>query len=97
MVDCSHGKDVFGDTSGQGRGSRIRLPPPRQPLPHGGDSPIDTVPREETTTSRSHLIIPEIRFLSPCTAIRTIAMHCPPPLEGAGGGLDERPGGGGSL
>jgi len=76
VVDCSHGKDVFGDTSGQGRGSRIRLPPPRQPLPHGGDSPIDTVPREETTTSRSHLILPEILFpprarlsgLSPCTA-----------------------------
>ncbi len=64
------------DTGDRGGGSRIRLPPPRQPLPHGGDSPIDTVPREETTTSRSHLIIPEILFpprarlsgLSPDTA-----------------------------
>ncbi len=64
------------DTGDRGGGSRIRLPPPRQPLPHGGDSPIDTVPREETTTSRSHLTLPEILFpprarlsgLSPCTA-----------------------------
>ncbi len=53
------------DTGDRGGGSRIRLPPPRQPLPQGGDSPIDTVPREETTTSRSHLILPEIRFPSP--------------------------------
>ncbi len=41
--------------------------------------------------------LPEDPVSSPCTAIRTIAMHCPPPLEGAGGGLDERPGGGGGL
>jgi hypothetical protein len=77
-------KTVPGDTSGQGRG--MFHPRPGEPLPTGGgDSPIDTVPREETTTSRSHLILPEILFpprarlsgLSPCTTR---------PLEGAGGG-----------
>jgi len=84
VVDCSHGKDVFGDTSGQGRGSRIRLPPPRQPLPHGGDSPIDTVPREETTTSRSHLILPEILFPSPVHGYPGYRHALPAPSGGGG-------------
>ena len=60
-------------------------PLPVSPSPTGR-YPIDTVPREETTTSRSHLILPEILFpprarlsgLSPCTAR--------PLSQGAGGG-----------
>ena len=47
-------------------------PPPRQPLPHGGRFPIDTVSGEETTTSRSHLTLPEILSPPPDTAIGPI-------------------------
>jgi len=68
----------------QGRG--VFHPPPRQPLPPRGRFPIDTVSGEETTTSRSHLTLPEIRSPSPGTAIGAIATHCPPPRKGAGGG-----------
>jgi len=64
-VGVSHEYRSTRDTGDRGGGSRIRLPPPPQPPPPGGDSPIDTVSREETTTSRSHLILPEIRFPFP--------------------------------
>jgi hypothetical protein len=77
-------KDVQPETQRQGRGCSTPLPV--EPPPPGGDSPIDALPREETTTSRSHLTLPEIRFPSPVHGIRTIATHCPPPRKGAGGG-----------
>ena len=45
----------------------------------------DTVPREETTTSRSHLILPENPVSVPRARLSgAIAMHCPPPLAGGG-------------
>ena len=53
------------ETQETGEGGAVSASPlPVSPSPRG-DSPIDTVPREETTTSRSHLILPEIRFPSP--------------------------------
>ncbi len=67
----------------------------RQPLPHGGDSPIDTVPREETTTSRSHLILPEIRFPSPVHGYPDYRHALPAPSGGGGRRPRQRPGGGG--
>jgi hypothetical protein len=75
------------DTGDRGGGSRIRLPPPRQPLPPRGDSPTDTVSREETTTSRSHLTLPEIRFPSPVHGYPGLSPDTARPLsQGAGGG-----------
>jgi len=74
-----------GDTPRQGRG--MFHPPPRQPLPHGGDIPVDTAPRERSPSAGFRRELPEESCLRPpCTAIEPIAIHCPPPVEGAGGG-----------
>ena len=83
VVDCSHGKDVFGGTQRQGRG--MFHPLPGEPPPPGGRFPIDTVPcRRQTLIGLTENSM-KSRFL-PVHGIRTIAMHCPPPVEGAGGG-----------
>ena len=44
-------------------------------------STIDTVPREETTTSRSHLILPEIRFPSPVHGYPGLSPDTARPLQ----------------
>ena len=70
----------------RGGGSRLRLPPPRQPHPRGGDSPSihchggDFFSRFQARNSSK--ILPPRRG----TVSGSIATHCPPPLEGAGGG-----------
>ena len=54
------------------------------PIPHGGRFSIDTPPGRASPPSRR---IPRRDSVSvPCTAIRSIARDCPPPVEGAGGG-----------
>jgi len=68
-------------------GSRLRLPPPRQPHPHGGDSPSIHCQGSDPLLTRfqarnSPKILPPRRG----TVSGPIATHCPPPLEGAGGG-----------
>ncbi len=53
------------ETQETGEGGAVSASPlPVSPSPTGR-YPIDTVPREETTTSRSHLTLPEILFPSP--------------------------------
>ena len=48
---------------------------------------MDTVSGDLAVSSRSHLTPPQRSCLhSPCTLSGAIAMHCPPPREGAGGG-----------
>ena len=81
----------------EGRGEVGMFPLPQRntfPLPTGVDSRSiqcqgcaspHPVPGEK---------LPEDPVSSPCTAIRTIAMHCPPPLRGREEAA-ERPGGGG--
>ena len=71
-------KDVPADTRATGAGD---VPPPSPA------SPIDTVPGGRQPLCRFlRSPSPRSRSSPPCTAIRSIAMHCPPPLEGAGGG-----------
>ena len=68
-------KDVFGEMQETGEGD---VPPPYPA------SPIDTPPGRASPPSRR---IPRRDSVSvPCTAIRSIARHCPPPVKGAGGG-----------
>ncbi len=68
----------------QGRG--MFHPPPRQPLP-GGDSPSTHCHGEDEQIRGLDVnTLPKIPFMLPVHCIRTIANHCPPPLEGAGGG-----------
>jgi len=80
----------------RGGGSRLRLPPSRRPLPHGGDSPIDTVPWERSSLRRQRdrphrdpVPAPHARYpvLSPLTAR---------PLGRGREEAAERPGGGGA-
>ena len=65
------------------RGGGCSTPTPRGVIPHRysakGRSRQPLCRQCETPQPRSS-------SCSPCTAIRTIANHCPPPLEGAGGG-----------
>ena len=61
-------------------------PPPRQPLPHGGDSPWIHRPGEHPHSVVNVNTLPKSSFPLPWHGIRTIATDCPPPLEGAGGG-----------
>jgi len=69
------------------RGGGCSTPLPVEPPPPRGRYPIDALPREETTTSRSHLTPPEDPVSVPRARLSgAIVMHCPPPLEGAGGG-----------
>jgi len=70
----------------RGGGSRLRLPPPRQPLPHGGDSPSMHGHARRSFLCRQCEDTAEDPVLSPRARNPTIAMHCPPPPEGAGGG-----------
>ena len=79
-------KDVQPETQETGEGGAVSASPlPVSPSPRG-DSPIDTVPREETTTSRSHLTLPEIRFPSPVHGYPDYRHLLPAPWKGAGGG-----------
>ena len=62
------------------------LPPPRRAASPRGRYPIDTLPggRQPLCRRRDH---PHRNPVStPWHCIRSIAMHCPPPIEGAGGG-----------
>jgi len=85
-------KNVFSDTSGQGKG--MFHPPPRQPLPRGR-YPIDRVPGEETTS------LPSTRSPSPKSRLHTLALYpdyrhaLPAPYRGGGRRPRQRPGGGG--
>ena len=84
-------KDVFSDTWRQGRG--MFHPPPRQPLPHGGDSPsIHCRGDEHQPPSRW---IPRQDSVSvPCTAIRGYRHSLPAPWRGREEARNA-PGGGG--
>ena len=72
------------ETQETGEGGAVSASPlPVSPSPRGRFS-HDTVPREETTTSRSHLILPEDPVSSPCTAIRGYRQTLPAPSGGGG-------------
>ena len=79
----------------QVRGEPSPSPPSPSAPPPRGDSPSihchggDFFSRFQARNS------PKILSPRRGTVSGSIATHCPPPLEGAGGGLDERPGGGG--
>ena len=76
-------KDVFGDTSGQGRGRSTPLPV--EPLPQGGDSPIDTVPcRRQALIGLTENSM-KSRFL-PVHGYPDYRHALPAPGKGAGGG-----------
>ena len=76
-------KDVQPETQRQGRG--LFHPPPRRAASPRGRFPIDTVPcRRQALIGLTENSI-KSRFL-PVHGIRPIAMHCPPPRKGAGGG-----------
>ncbi len=75
------------ETQETGEGGAVSASPlPVEPPPPRGDSPTDTVSREETTTSRSHLTLPEIRFPSPVHGYPDYRHLLPAPWKGAGGG-----------
>ena len=77
-------KDVFGETQETGAAG-CSIPLPGEPPPPRGRFPIDTVPcRRQALIGLTESSI-KSRFL-PVHGIRTIAMHCPPPRKGAGGG-----------
>ena len=59
-------------------------PPPRQPLPHGGDIPSTHCRGRDNLSTVSVNTLPESCSCSPATAIGPIATHCPPPSEGGG-------------
>ena len=87
-------KRASGLNAGDRRGgSRLRLPPPRQPLPTGGRFPIDTLPG-----SASPHPVPGDRFtedpLSPRARYPDYRQRLPAPLRGREEAA-ERPGGGG--
>ena len=84
------------ETQETGEGGAVSASPlPVEPPPPRGDSPTDTVSREETTTSRSHLTLPEIRFPSPVHGYPDYRHALPAPSEGGGRRPRQRPGGGG--
>ncbi len=61
-------------------------PPPRQPLPTGAISHRHTAREEYNLSAVDAITLTEIPSPPPWHCIRTIATHCPPPIEGAGGG-----------
>ena len=61
-------------------------PLPVSPTPTGAISRRYSVRGVHRVTRFQARKFPERPVSSPCTTIRTIATHCPPPLEGAGGG-----------
>ena len=67
----------------QGRGMFHPLPVSPSPT---GRFPIDTAPRERFTSPGFRRELPEESCFPQWHGIRTIAMHCPPPRKGAGGG-----------
>jgi len=68
----------------QGRG--LFHPPPRQPLPHGAILHRYTASEEHPLTPFPARTSPKILSLPCARPSGSIATHCPPPLEGAGGG-----------
>jgi len=67
------------------RGGGCSIPLPVSPTPTGR-FPIDTAPRERFPSAGFRRELPEESCFPPWHGIRTIAMHCPPPRKGAGGG-----------
>ena len=63
-------------------------PPPRQPHPRGVISHGYSVPARMSRSAARCEHPPQRSCPSPVHCIRTIANHCPPPLEGAGGGAE---------
>ena len=70
------------------RGGGRPIPRPGEPLPQG------VIPHRYSLRGGDNLYAvgvstpPRSRSCSPCTAIRSIAIHCPPPRKGAGGGRE---------
>ena len=83
MIDCSHGKTS--SVTRRNRGGGCSIPLPVSPSPTGR-FPIDTAPRERFPSAGFRRELPEESCFPPWHGIRTIAMHCPPPRKGAGGG-----------
>jgi len=78
------------------RGGGCSIPLPVSPSPTGR-FPIDTAPRERFPSAGFRRELPEESCFPPWHGIRTIAMHCPPPRKGAGGGRGSGREAGGGL
>ena len=85
-------KGVFSDMMKQGRGDpRTPFPVARRDRGGGCSTPLPGEPHRYTARESVATVSadPPSRFcLCPVHGIRTIANHCPPPLEGAGGGAE---------
>jgi|GEM_PF-3464160 len=75
-------REVFSDTSRQGRGEPSPPPPSPSAPPPRGDSPSIHCPGVHPHTRFPVINSPKILSLPSCTAIRTIAKHSPAPLRG---------------
>jgi len=79
-------KTVQSETQETGAGD-VPSPSPSAPPPRGR-FPVDTAPRERFPSPGFRRELPEESCFPPWHGIRTIAMHCPPPRKGAGGGAE---------
>ena len=78
-----------------GGGSRLRLPPPRQPLPHGAILHRYTAREEITSLRRQREHPAKDPFHAPSARLSGLSPRTARPLEGGRPEAAERPGGGG--